>query len=458
LSRHRPPNNFGEPIEPVEYDDYIDDPREDPDKIIRPHAGPQTCLLASKANEIFFGGALSGGKTHGLALDFAAQAERYPGNYFGLYIRNSFPETNNFVQKTQGLYPGLGYTWYEGKREWRHPNGNKLTIGYLDGMKDVDRYWGDEYTWIGVDEMTNFREHEPIAKLKVRLRSPVGVPTRFVATGNPCGPLHKYIKERYIEPALPMHPHRDPVTGRTLLFIPSKMADNPSIAENDPTYSASVDGIGGWLARALKEGDWTISPEGNIFRREYFNTTYRMDSLPNFLYSIYSWDCAFKETKRSDRSAGTHWGVTKNGVYLLNAFADKLEYPDLKRKVIDMYDSFPASALWVEDKASGISLIQELRRDTSIPLKPIGVDTNKFSRAVSVTSWFESGRVFLPERAPWRDDYIEELCAFPEGAYDDYVDSTSQALSNIQKLLRRLSRFDPENRKVVKMIPSLFDR
>jgi predicted phage terminase large subunit-like protein len=85
----------------------------------------------------------------------------------------------------------------------------------------------------------------------------------------------------------------------------------------------------------------------------------------------------------------------------------------------------------IEDKASGQSLIQEIRRETSLPLIPVKVDTDKISRAYSITPTIESGRVFLPKAAPWLHDFIEELSAFPNGEHDDQVDSLTQALHKL---------------------------
>jgi predicted phage terminase large subunit-like protein len=86
----------------------------------------------------------------------------------------------------------------------------------------------------------------------------------------------------------------------------------------------------------------------------------------------------------------------------------------------------------VEDQASGIPLVQELRRSTSIPIIGVQVDASKYVRAESVTPEFESGRVYLPEGASWLDGWIEEHIRFPSGAHDDFVDTTSGALGQMR--------------------------
>jgi predicted phage terminase large subunit-like protein len=86
----------------------------------------------------------------------------------------------------------------------------------------------------------------------------------------------------------------------------------------------------------------------------------------------------------------------------------------------------------VEDKASGQSLIQELRWDSRLPIIPIKVDSDKRARAEAVTPLIEAGKVFLPECAPWLRDFVDEMASFPTGVHDDAVDSTTQALNYLR--------------------------
>jgi predicted phage terminase large subunit-like protein len=105
-----------------------------------------------------------------------------------------------------------------------------------------------------------------------------------------------------------------------------------------------------------------------------------------------------------------------------------MEYPDLKRAVIAQIQSFRPRIVLIEDKASGIQLIQELRamgHSIIKEYKPVG---DKVMRAMAQTPAFEGGFVRLPRQAPWLDAYVLELTTFPRGKFDDQVDSTSQAL------------------------------
>ena len=87
----------------------------------------------------------------------------------------------------------------------------------------------------------------------------------------------------------------------------------------------------------------------------------------------------------------------------------------------------------VEDRASGQSLIQELKSSTRLPIIPVKSDSDKQSRAQAITPIIEAGKVFLPENAPWVQDFLDEMSSFPNGLHDDIVDSTSQALNYLRQ-------------------------
>ena len=174
--------------------------------------------------------------------------------------------------------------------------------------------------------------------------------------------------------------------------------------------------------------------EGSLIQREWIHR-YR-ETPPEFLRVVQSWDTAYKDKEINDPSVCTTWGETRHGYYLLDVFRDRLTYPDVKRAIINAALKWKPQAVLIEDKASGQSLIQELKQGTQvnddaiyppvIAVDPKGV--NKIDRLVAVSSLFESGAVHLPEQAPWLLDYEMELFGFPISTHDDQVDSTSQYL------------------------------
>jgi predicted phage terminase large subunit-like protein len=169
--------------------------------------------------------------------------------------------------------------------------------------------------------------------------------------------------------------------------------------------------------------------EGAIFKRDWWRY-YR--ETPTFSRIVQSWDTAFKTGQDNDYSVCTTWGEAQAGWYLLDRWKRRIEFPALKGMAQTLFQQFKPSVVLVEDKASGQSLIQELKRDTRLPIFAIKVDTDKVTRAYAVTPLIETGRVFLPESAPWLVDYVDSMASFPNAAYDDDVDSTTQALNYVR--------------------------
>jgi predicted phage terminase large subunit-like protein len=155
-----------------------------------------------------------------------------------------------------------------------------------------------------------------------------------------------------------------------------------------------------------------------------------------------AWDTAFEKSNRADYSACTLWGVfekeDENGIMqsnliLLNAIRDRLEFPALKKKVIEEWKEWNPDSMIIEKKASGAPLIYELR-SMGIPVQeftPVR-GNDKITRLNAVSDMFASGRVWAPN-AHWAEEVIDEVASFPSGEHDDYVDTVSLALMRFRK-------------------------
>jgi len=131
-------------------------------------------------------------------------------------------------------------------------------------------------------------------------------------------------------------------------------------------------------------------------------------------------------------------GMDASGdIYLLDVIRNKYDFPELKRRAISVNTLWRGRGLrgfYIEDKASGQSLIQELKTASGLSVIPYKVSTDKVSRVNAVTPLIEGGRVFVPENAPWLDDFMNECQSFPSGKHDDQVDALSMGLDILSRM------------------------
>ena len=191
--------------------------------------------------------------------------------------------------------------------------------------------------------------------------------------------------------------------------------------------------------------------EGAIVKREWWQV-WQGEDPPQCEYIIQSWDTAFTKTERSDFNACTTWGVFNKDenvddkhIILLDAFQKRMEFPELKDKAIEHYRDWEPDAFIVEAKAAGAPLVFELRQ-MGIPVQEFTPTrgNDKIVRLNSVADLFRSGKVWAPDTR-WANEVMDQMAAFPNGAHDDLVDSSSQALIRFrQGGFLRLATDEPE--------------
>lgn len=188
---------------------------------------------------------------------------------------------------------------------------------------------------------------------------------------------------------------------------------------------------------------------GGIIKSEYIK---RYKVLPKILYKEIFADTAQKTEERHDYSVFECWGYGEDKrIYLIDLIRGKWEAPELKRRAIafwakHVYQSGPFEPalrkMWIEDKASGTGLVQEIQEDGAIPVEPIQRNKDKYTRWLDYEGYYEAGLVCVPEDAPFTNDYIAESEAFTADdthEYDDQIDPTFDA---IQKMLVEGRTFD----------------
>ncbi len=171
---------------------------------------------------------------------------------------------------------------------------------------------------------------------------------------------------------------------------------------------------------------------GNLIKSHWWRS-YPSDMKPeNFTSLIISADTAFKAKSTSDYTVMMTMGLDASGdIYIVDVHRDRYEFPDLKRKMIMLNNQWRGKGLrgiYVEDAASGQSLIQEMKRESGLSVIPYRTSGDKVSRLSAVLPLIEGGRVLLPEMAPWLDAFHDECQTFPSGTYDDQIDALSIGL------------------------------
>lgn len=231
------------------------------------------------------------------------------------------------------------------------------------------------------------------------------------------------------------------------------------IVDRASTY-ANIDNLSSTFSRQLEQykgsalyqqevlGEIVDLEDGKVVSRDMFKLWPDGKAFPRFEYIVQSYDCAFSEKLHNDPTAMTVWGVFKPvdgpmAVLLIDCWAEHLTFPDLKPKVLKEWkvtygegkDAKRPDLILVEDKAAGISLIQELRQ-MHLPVRAWNPGrADKMQRLQITASIFSTGRVWLPESSvkkgyvkDWCEGFLSQLCSFPDATHDDYVDSATQAI------------------------------
>ena len=169
-----------------------------------------------------------------------------------------------------------------------------------------------------------------------------------------------------------------------------------------------------------------VPPDGNAIHRDWLRY---YDTAPShFDLVMVSWDTASTLGEASDYSVGTVWGLHRGDIYLLDLVRGRYEVPDLRRLIENTAQRHDANATVIEETDIGRAIVQEMRRHSTVRPTLSRPRFDKEARLLAQAPKFEAGQVLLPREAPWLAMYLSELLAFPNGAHDDQVDSTSQAL------------------------------
>lgn len=236
--------------------------------------GPQTEFLQADEFEVLFSGGRAPGKSDALMMD----ALRYCGNkdFRGLVIRRAMNDLRDLIRRAKELYPQCypGTKWKEQEKIFQFPSGAVIEFGYCDHEDDVLRYQGQEYTWLGIDELTQIPNEATYEKLVASVRKGgTGLKNYIRATTNPNGPGKEWVKKRFINRGSvnktitisTFIPKLNKTINTTRKWIHGTVFDNPKVVEENPQYIAMLLSIDNEiLRRQWVEGDWD-SADGLAF-------------------------------------------------------------------------------------------------------------------------------------------------------------------------------------------------
>jgi len=233
-----------------------------------PQPGPQSSALSADwCDEVFYGGERGGGKSDFQIGYQEDGALRYSDKWRGIMFRKTYPELEELQARASEVFPHTGAVYktqtsadHPFSNCWYWPNGATVKMRYIEHERDYGRYHGHQYTGISFDEVTEYATPGGLLKMLSTLRSPYGVPCTVRLTGNPGGVGHGWVKERYVANG-PYRPFRDPDTGFTRMYVPSRTQDNAILLLNDPNYRNRIKAATGGneaLRKAWLEGDWDI--------------------------------------------------------------------------------------------------------------------------------------------------------------------------------------------------------
>ena len=209
-----------------------------------------------------------------------------------------------------------------------------------------------------------------------------------------------------------LHPERESL--ETLVMIKASMGDFRFSGQ----YQQSPVPIGGGIIKV----DWI--------------KTYEPAELPSsFEMVVQSWDTANKDHQFADFSVCVTLGLKNKMIYVLDVRRSRMDYPTLKRTALELARQYKPHAILVEDAASGVQLVQDMKEQRIYSVKPIKPQGDKQTRLFAQSGHFESGVVRIPQKAAWVKDFVHEITSFPFHKFDDQVDAVIQGLAYLRERL-----------------------
>lgn len=255
-------------------DENIKEILRDEDNIaFKANPGPQTDFLASPEREVLIGGGKGSSKSYGLMID----PLRYAGCKYthAIIIRRTLPDVRDIIFKARTIYPKAypGVQYRDNDKMFLFTSGARIEFGYAETESDLVRYQGQNYTYVGIDEIADFPFAEQLLtfmRANIRTVDPINAPPILRLTANPGAISSAYIKKEFIDPA----PYgqtfwttsyiTNPKTREkkkisiSKKYIHSTVFDNPHLLHDD-TYLATLASLPEVKRKQWLEGSWDVT-------------------------------------------------------------------------------------------------------------------------------------------------------------------------------------------------------
>lgn len=421
----------------------------------------QLAFLSSSAFETLYGGAVGGGKTQALVMGALRHIDK--PSYNAIVFRRTFPELEGeVIPVSREWYPVCGGRYNAVQHCWYFPSGARIHFGHLQHEKDVERYRGWQFQYVGYDELTHFTEKQYTFIVNSRVRSAAGIPARVRAGSNPGGEGHEWVFRRF-GPWLNPESETRAAPGEKLyyynvgddtvwmpkgadingelsrVFVPALLSDNPYLTENDPGYAKRLAGLDRVTREQTLKGNWLIKPSaGAYFKRSYFEI---VDAAPaDVVGRVRRWDLAAtppsEASKDPDYTVGARMSRGRDGVFYLEHIERVRESPGVVERLVKNTATSDGKACVVSvPQDPGQAGKAQSRAYASLlagyVFRSAPETGDKETRAKPFSAQCEAGNVKIV-RGAWNEKFFEEVEAFPsKGFHDDQVDAAAGAFEEL---------------------------